>query len=85
VKTGDENQTQETGITKNWQEKPLIDVQTAICLIGSTRTSTGLEVIYVHDETEYEFAKKVSVADFTTINLWKIQPLEARNYYIMPY
>ena len=54
-------------ITKNWQGKPLIDVQTAIDLIGSTRTTTGLKVICVHDDTDYELAKKVSDEDFATI------------------
>jgi hypothetical protein len=71
-------------ITNNWQGKPFIDVQTAIDLIGSTRTTTGLEVICVHDDTEYELAKKVSNADFATINLMKIPPREAWNYHIMP-
>jgi hypothetical protein len=32
-------------ISKNWQGKPLVDVQTAIDLIGTTKTETGLEVI----------------------------------------
>jgi len=45
-------------IAKNWQSKPLIDVQTAIDLIGSTRTNAGLKVICVRDDTKYELAKK---------------------------
>lgn len=72
-------------ITKNWQGKPLIDVQTAIDLIGSTRTNAGLKVICVRDDTEYELAKKVSDADFATINLQRILPLEAWNYCIRPH
>ena len=47
-------------ISKYWEGKPLIDVQTAVNLIGSTTTHTGLKVICVHDETVYELAKKVT-------------------------
>jgi len=71
-------------ITKNWQGKPLIDIQTAIDLIGSTRTSHGLKVICVKDDTEYELAKKVSDEDFESINLVNIHPFVAWNYCIMP-
>jgi hypothetical protein len=45
-------------ITKTWQGKPLVDVQTAVDLIGSTQTTTGLKVICVRDDVEYELAKK---------------------------
>jgi hypothetical protein len=72
-------------ISKNWQGKPLIDVQTAVDLIGSTRTTTGLKVICVRDDTEYELAKKVSDADFAMINLLKVAPFETWNYIITPH
>jgi hypothetical protein len=71
-------------ITKNWQGQPLVDVQTAIDLIGSTQTTTGLKVICVRDDTEYELAKKVSDEDFLTIHLVKIAPFESWNYRILP-
>jgi hypothetical protein len=71
-------------ITKNWQGKPLIDIQTAIDLIGATRTTTGLKVICVRDDNEYKLAKKVSDKDFATINLEKIAPFESWNYRILP-
>jgi hypothetical protein len=32
-------------ISKHWQGKPLMDVETAISLIGSTPPSSGLKVI----------------------------------------
>jgi hypothetical protein len=60
-------------ITKNWQGKPLVDVQTAIDLIGTTETTTGLKVICIRDDTEYELAKKVSDEDFATINIIRIE------------
>lgn len=71
-------------ISKNWQGKPLVDVQTAIELIGSTRTTTGLDVVCVRDDTEYTLAKKVSDDEFDTISLNKIPPFEAWNYKILP-
>ena len=71
-------------ITKNWQGQPLVDVQTAIDLIGSTSTTTGLKVICVRDDTEYELAKKVSDEEFATINLVTIPPFESWNYRILP-
>ena len=71
-------------ISKNWQGKPLVDVQTAVDLIGSTRTTTGLEVICVRDDTKYELAKKVSDKDFELISIDKIPPFELWNYKIFP-
>ena len=71
-------------ISKNWQGKPLVDIQTAIDLIGSTRTNTGLEVICVRDDTEYQLAKKVSEEDFKSVNISKIPPFESWNYQICP-
>ena len=71
-------------ISKNWQGKPLVDVQTAVDLIGSTKTTAGLEVICVRDDTEYELARKVSDEDFELINVEKIKPFVAWNYKISP-
>jgi len=71
-------------ISKNWQGKPLVDVQTAVDLIGSTTTTTGLEVICVRDDTDYELKRKVSDEDFDTIAIHKIPPFKNWNYKISP-
>ena len=71
-------------ISKNWQGKPLVDIQTAVDLIGATKTTTGLKVICVRDDTEYKLARKVSDEEFATINIKKIKPFEAWNYKIKP-
>ena len=71
-------------ISKNWQGKPLVDVQTAVDLIGSTTTTTGLKVICTRDDTEYKLKKKVSNKDFDSIKLNKIPPFESWNYKIFP-
>jgi transposase len=71
-------------ISANWKGKPLVDVQTAVDLIGSTKTTTGLEVICVRDDTEYALARKVSDEEFATISIIKILPFGAWNYKILP-
>lgn len=67
-------------ISRNWQGKPLIDIETAINLIGSTTTEAGLKVICQRDDTVYELAKTVSGDDFKAINLEKIGPFGDWNY-----
>jgi len=71
-------------ISKNWQGKPLVDVQTAVDLIGSTHTVTGLKVFCVRDDTEYELARKVSDSDFEAILIEKVSPFESWNYKVLP-
>lgn len=71
-------------ISKNWQAKPLVDVQAAIDLIGSTCTNTGLKVICVRDDTEYELKKKISDEDYDTISIDTISPFNSWNYKILP-
>ena len=67
-------------ISKNWQGKPLINVETAINLIGSTTTTTGLKVICQRDDTVYELAKVVTDEDFESIDIEKITPFGNWNY-----
>ena len=71
-------------ISRNWQGKPLIDVETAIELIGSTTTNTGLKVICHCDDNVYELAISVSDEDFESINTEKIYPFDTWNYIIKP-
>ena len=69
-------------ISKNWQGKPLIDIETAIELIGSTTTTTGLKVICKRDDTVYELAKKISEEDFLALPFVPIAPFGEWNYWI---
>jgi hypothetical protein len=71
-------------ISKRWQGKPLIDIESAINLIGSTTTKTGLKVICQRDDTIYEVAKTVSDKDFESIKIDKIVPFENWNYSFKP-
>jgi len=72
-------------ISKNWQGKPLVDVQTAVKLIGSTTTTTGLTVTCVRDDTEYRLAKTVSDDDFNAISILFSHGLANWNYQIFPH
>jgi len=67
-------------ISKNWQGKPLIDVQTAISLIGATTSGNGLKVICQTDTAEYELSKKVSDEELAALPLDKIAPYGNWNY-----
>jgi hypothetical protein len=67
-------------ISKNWQGKPLIDIQTAVNLIGSTTTTTGLKVICQTDNSEYKLSKKVTDEQFEALPVIKIPPFESWNY-----
>jgi hypothetical protein len=67
-------------ISKNWQGKPLIDVETAINLIGSTTTSTGLKVICQRDDTAYKTGQSVSDDEYESIPLTRFAPFENWNY-----
>jgi len=71
-------------ISKNWEGKPLVDVETAIDLIGSTSTTTGLEVICVRDDNVYELRRKVSKEDYDAILIDKTLPFKSWNYKISP-
>jgi hypothetical protein len=67
-------------ISKNWQGKPLIDVETAISLIGSTATATGLEVICLRDDTVYKTAQSVSDEEYESIPFTHLAPFGSWNY-----
>ena len=69
-------------ITKNWQGQPLVDVQTAVNLIGSTTTVKGLKVICKADYNEYPLSKKVSDEDYNSISISRIGPFGEWNYII---
>ena len=69
-------------ITKNWQGQPLVDVQTAVNLIGSTTTAKGLKVICKADYNEYPLSKKVSDEEYNSISISRLDPFGEWNYII---
>lgn len=71
-------------ITKNWQGKPLIDIETAVNLISSTTTKTGLKVICTVDTNKYELKKKITDEQAESINLQECDQFGKWNYIIRP-
>ena len=69
-------------ITKNWQGKPLVDVQTVISLISSTSTKTGLQVFCQADWNEYVTGIKVSDEELELIDIEYVGPHKGWSYII---
>lgn len=69
-------------ITKNWQGKPLADVQCVVNLINSTTTKTGLQVLCRVDENEYITGKKVSDDEMEQIDIQYTSPHIGWSYII---
>ena len=70
-------------ISKNWEGKPLYDIETAVNLIGSTTTKKGLTVKCVVDNRKYEKGLKVSDAQKAQINITFVNDM-TWNYIIKP-
>ena len=54
-------------ITKNWQGKPLIDINTTVNLIASTNTKNGLKVKCVVDDKDYTVGMKIPDEEYEKI------------------
>jgi transposase len=71
-------------ITRNWQGVPLESLEVVVNLIGSTKTSRGLEVHAWLDEHEYEKSKKVSDAQLAEVRIQRNTFHGEWNYTILP-
>ena len=71
-------------ITRNRQGKPLIDIETVVNLISSTRTSKGLKVQCVVDTRSYELKQKITDEQAQSINLHECDQFGNWNYIIKP-
>ncbi len=70
-------------ISKNWEGKPLYDIETAVNLIGSTTTKKGLTVKSVVDRKVYEKGLKVTDEEKANINITFVDDMRW-NYVIKP-
>jgi hypothetical protein len=70
-------------ISKNRQGQPLIDVKTAINLIGSTTTKQRLKVICAQDDNFHQPAIKISDDDYKSIAIKTTPPFDQWNYIIL--
>ena len=71
-------------ISKSWQGKPLIDIETVVQLISNTTTAKGLKVICQVDKNKYALSQKVSDEDYENIRLLPEEILGSWNYVIKP-
>lgn len=71
-------------ISKNWEDKPLYDIETVVNLIGATTTQKGFKVKCVVDRNEYEKGIKVGDEEIENINISYIGPNDKWNYIIKP-
>lgn len=71
-------------ITRNWQGIPLETHEIVVNLIGSTRTSQGLEIHAWLDEREYPKGRKVSDAEFQELHIRRNKFQGDWNYEIHP-
>ena len=69
-------------ITKNWAGKPLIDINTIVNLISSTRTKKGLEVKCVVDTNKYPTGLKADDEVMCKIDIESMGPNKSWNYVI---
>jgi Rhodopirellula transposase DDE domain len=71
-------------ISQNWRATPLVDLVTIVQLIGSTKTSKGLEIKAKTDTNVYQKGIVISDEEFMTINLKKDSFHGEWNYTISP-
>jgi len=71
-------------ITKNWRGRPLINYETIVNLIGSTRTDTGLRVKARLDRRRYPLGSAVSPRDMKELALTQSVFHGDWNYTIAP-
>ena len=71
-------------ISKNWQGQPLVDIETVISLISSTKTEKGLSITCQLDKKIYETGHKISDEEFAKLNIIPCEVLGNWNYIIKP-
>jgi len=71
-------------ITQNWRGRPLTSRAVMVNLIGSTRTTTGLEIHSELDENEYPTGIKVTDKELAAVRIKKNRFHGEWNYTILP-
>mgnify|MGYP002869199368 FL=1 len=69
-------------ITSNWEGQPLVSVEVAVHLIGSTTTKAGLKVICKLDERSYPTGIKVSDELLQSVDIEYLSEDSSWNYII---
>lgn len=71
-------------ISKNWRGRPLISREVVVNLIGATTTASGLEIMSVLDENNYENGIEVSDEEIQALNIVGNAFHPEWNYTILP-
>lgn len=71
-------------ISMNWRGEPLIDLETVINLIGSTKTKKGLQIQAILDTESYKTGIKISDKQMKELNLTSHETNPNWNYTIKP-
>jgi len=71
-------------ISMNWRGEPLVDLETVINLISSTKTKTGLQIQALLDTENYKTGIKISDKQMKELNLTSHEKNPKWNYTIEP-
>lgn len=71
-------------ISMNWRGRPLVDLETVVRLIGTTRTTTGLSVKARLDRRKYLTGRKVTPTELAEVALDRHEFHADWNYTIRP-
>lgn len=71
-------------IAQNWRGKPLLSYEVIVNLIGSTKTTKGLDVVCELNQKKYEIGIKVSDEELRKLNLKNDEFHGEWNYEISP-
>ena len=71
-------------ISKTWIGEPLLNNETILNYINTTKTKTGLRVKAILDETVYEKGIKISNIEMKKLNIKYHDVLPKWNYTIFP-
>lgn len=71
-------------IIMNWKGKPLVNYETVIKLITSTKTANGLTITAREDNREYATGIRYSHGDMTKLNITPHEIHPKWNYTIQP-
>jgi transposase len=71
-------------ITENWRGRPLVDHETVVNLIGSTRTAQGLQVRANLDRRSYPLGVTVTDAEMENLSIMRDEFHGEWNYSLVP-
>ncbi len=72
-------------ITMNWRGQPLVSHEVIVNLIAATTTSKGLKIRAQIDSGQYQTGRKVTDAEFATIQIARDDFHGEWNYVILPW